>query len=132
MFPPNTRVLVVDDMATMRKIVSKTCKDVGFSDIQEAADGTKAWEIINSSAVPIQLVISDWNMPNSTGLDLLKRVRSDSRFKQLPFLLVTAESEKQQVIDAMSAGVDGYILKPFNPTQLKDKLEAVHGKYAKK
>src|SRR6478736_2362286 len=101
MFDVKTRVLVVDDMLTMRKLVSKVCKDIGFTDITEAADGAKAWEAIKSANPPIGLVISDWNMPNCTGLDLLKRVRGDSRLKRLPFILVTAESEKAQIVEAL-------------------------------
>src|SRR4051812_11766044 len=130
MFDPKTRVLVVDDMLTMRKLVSKVCKELGFTDITEAGDGAKGWESISNSTPPIGLVISDWNMPNSTGLDLLKRVRSDSRFKGLPFVLVTAEAEQHQIVEAIKAGVDSYVVKPFTADGLKEKLEAVHKKKA--
>ena len=129
MFPATTKVLVIDDMMTMRKIVMKTCKDLGFTTLIEAADGQLAWAKLNESP-DIGLVISDWNMPNCTGIDLLKRVRADGRFKNLPFLLVTAESEQEQVIEAMKAGVDGYLVKPFAADALKEKLEAVHKKRA--
>ena len=131
MFDPSIRILVVDDMMTMRKLVGKVCKELGYSNITEAADGAIAWEAISSAAPPFGLVVSDWNMPNSTGLDLLKRVRSDSRFKQLPFVLVTAEAEQHQVAEAVKAGVDNYVIKPFDKEQLKLKLEAVYKKYAK-
>lgn len=130
MFDPKTRVLVVDDMMTMRKIVTKACKDMGFDDITEAADGQKAWEAIQAAEPTIGLVISDWNMPNCTGLDLLKRVRADSRFKKLPFILLTAESEGQQVAEAVKSGVDNYIVKPFTPDLLQKKLEETHKKTA--
>jgi two-component system chemotaxis response regulator CheY len=123
MFDPTTRVLVVDDMMTMRKIVAKACKDIGFADIVEAADGQKAWEAIQSATPAIGLVISDWNMPNCTGLDLLKRVRADGRFKKVPFILLTAESEGHQVAEAVKTGVDNYIVKPFTPELLQRKLE---------
>jgi two-component system chemotaxis response regulator CheY len=123
MFDPATRVLVVDDMMTMRKIVAKACRDIGFSDIVEAADGQKAWEAIQSAAPAVGLVISDWNMPNCTGLDLLKRVRADGRFKKVPFILLTAESEGHQVAEAVKSGVDNYIVKPFTPELLQRKLE---------
>lgn len=128
MFDPATRVLVVDDMMTMRKIVVKACKDIGFTDITEAADGQKAWEAIQSAAPAIGLVVSDWNMPNCTGLDLLKRVRADSRFKSVPFVLLTAESEGHQVAEAVKSGVDNYIVKPFTPELLQRKLEETYKK----
>ncbi len=131
MFAPTTRVLIVDDMSTMRKIVGKTCKELGFTDLTEAADGTLAWEALQNAPAPIGLIISDWNMPNCTGIDLLKRVRADSRFKGVPFLLVTAEAEQQQVIEAVKAGVDQYVVKPFTKDDLKTKLESVYKKYAK-
>lgn len=128
MFDPATRVLVVDDMMTMRKIVAKACKDIGFSDITEAADGQKAWEAIQSATPAIGLVISDWNMPNCTGLDLLKRIRADGRFKNVPFVLLTAESEGHQVAEAVKSGVDNYIVKPFTPDLLQRKLEETYKK----
>ena len=128
MFDPKTRVLVVDDMTTMRKLVMKICTDLGLTDITEAADGEKAWAVINTETKPIGLVISDWNMPHLTGLDLLKRVRADARHKTLPFLLVTAEAEASQVSEAVKAGVDNYIVKPFNAQTLTEKLEAIYKK----
>lgn len=131
MFDLKTRVLVIDDMMTMRKIVSKVCKEIGFTDIVEAADGALGWQTITESNPQIGIVISDWNMPNCTGLDLLKRVRGDKRFAHLPFMLVTAEAEQHQIVQAISAGVSGYIVKPFTSTTLKEKLEAVHQKFAK-
>ena len=128
MFSPGTRVLVVDDMMTMRKLVSKTCKELGFTDITEAADGSLAWEVIANANPPIGLVISDWNMPNTSGLDLLKRVRADSRFGKLPFVMVTAEAEQHQIVEAVKSGVSNYVIKPFSADVLKEKLEAVHKK----
>lgn len=126
MFDPKTRVLVVDDMGTMRKIVSKACREIGFSDITEAADGALAWQAINTAQAPFGLVISDWNMPNCTGLELLKRIRGDKRFAATPFVLVTAEAEQHQIAEAVKAGVHSYIVKPFAPASLKEKLEALH------
>lgn len=126
MFDAATRVLIVDDMMTMRKIVAKACKDIGFTDITEAADGQKAWEIMQTSQ--FGLVISDWNMPNCTGIDLLKRVRADGRNKGIPFILLTAESESHQVAEAVKAGVDNYIVKPFTPDLLQKKLEETYKK----
>ena len=128
MFSPNTRILVVDDMMTMRKLVSKTCKELGFTDIVEAADGALAWETLQSANPAIGLIISDWNMPNCTGLDLLKRVRGDQRFGKLPFVMVTAEAEQHQIVEAVKSGVSNYVIKPFTGDALKEKLEAVHKK----
>lgn len=130
MFDPKTKVLVVDDMMTMRKVVMKVLKELGFTDFVEAADGTLAWEALNSSETPVGLVISDWNMPNCTGVDLLKRIRTDQRYKKLPFVLVTAEAEQHQVAEAVKAGVDQYIVKPFSQESLKTKLEMVYKKYS--
>jgi len=127
-FDPATRVLVVDDMMTMRKIVSKICRELGFSDITEAVNGADAWQKISEAKIPFDLVISDWNMPQSTGLDLLKRVRSDSRFAATPFVMVTAEAEQSQIIEAVKAKVSGYIIKPFTADMLTEKLTAVYSK----
>lgn len=131
MFAPNIRILIVDDMMTMRKIVAKTCKELGFTDISEAADGAQAFEAVTKASPAFGLIISDWNMPNSTGLDLLKRVRADSRYNKTPFLMVTAESEQSQVVEAVKSGVDGYIVKPFAATALKEQLEGIYKKYSK-
>ncbi len=128
MFSNTTKVLIVDDMMTMRKLVSKTCKEIGFQNLVEAADGIQAWEAIQNSTPPIGLVISDWNMPNCSGLDLVKRIRADSRFKNTPFIMVTAEAEQHQVLEAIKSGVDNYVVKPFGKDQLIEKLEAVHKK----
>ena len=128
MFDPATRVLVVDDMMTMRKIVSKICRELGFTDITEAVNGSDAWQKISEAKTPFNLVISDWNMPQSTGLDLLKRVRSDSRFTATPFVMVTAEAEQSQIVEALQAKVNGYIIKPFTADMLRDKLAGIYTK----
>jgi two-component system chemotaxis response regulator CheY len=128
MFNLSTRVLVVDDMMTMRKLVSKICKEIGFTDLVEAADGALAWQAIQDANPPIGLVISDWNMPNCSGIDLAKRIRADSRFNGLPFLMVTAEAEQHQVVEALKSGVDNYVVKPFTAATLTEKLETVHKK----
>lgn len=128
MFDLKTRILICDDMLTMRKLVGKACKEIGFTDLIEAADGALGWEALANANPPIGLVISDWNMPNSSGLDLLKRVRSDSRFSKLPFIMVTAEAEQHQIMEAVKAGVSNYVIKPFNSETLKEKIEAVHKK----
>lgn len=130
MFDPKTRILVVDDMMTMRKLVMKICKELGFKDFTEAADGNIAWNVLQETNPPIGLIISDWNMPNTTGLELLKKVRADDRFKSVPFLMVTAESEKHQIMGALQAGVTNYVVKPFTAELLREKLEAAHKKSA--
>jgi two-component system chemotaxis response regulator CheY len=128
MFDLKTRILVVDDMMTMRKLVGKACREIGFTDISEANDGAAAWSAITEANPPFGLVISDWNMPNSSGLDLLKRIRSDSRFGKLPFILVTAEAEQHQILEAAKAGVSQYVVKPFTVDSLREKIEMVHKK----
>lgn len=130
MFHPSTKILVVDDMSTMRKIVMKVCQKLGFTTFAEAADGAIAWETLQNEK-NIGLIISDWNMPNCSGLDFLKRVRADSRYKHLPFILVTAEAEKDQVVEAIKAGCSGYVVKPFTAEQLSAKLEEVHKRLSK-
>lgn len=128
MFDLKTRILVVDDMMTMRKIVDKVCKEIGFTDITEAADGAIAYDLLRKSNPPFGLIISDWNMPNLSGLEFLKKVRADANFSKLPFLLVTAESEQHQIAEAVKAGVSNYVVKPFSGDVLKQRLEAVHKK----
>lgn len=128
MFDLKTRILVLDDMGTMRKIVTKVCHELGYKDVTQAADGILGWQALCESNPPIGLIISDWNMPNCTGLELLKKVRGDKRFAHLPFLLVTAEAEQQQIVQALTAGVNGYVVKPFSPDILKARLEAVYQK----
>lgn len=127
MFAANTKVLIVDDMTTMRKLVKKTLTELGYSIFEEAADGQLAWVKLNEHP-DVGVIISDWNMPNCTGLDFLKRVRSDGRFKHLPFILLTAEAEITQVKEAVAAGVDGYVVKPFRAESIKERLVQVHKK----
>ncbi|MBF0223956.1 MAG: chemotaxis response regulator CheY [Desulfobacterales bacterium] len=118
-------VLVVDDFATMRRIVKNILKQLGFSNIVEADDGTTALEALKVNK--IDLIISDWNMPKMTGLDFLKAVRASEEYKHLPFLMVTAEAQKQNVIDAVQAGVSNYIVKPFTAETISEKLKKILG-----
>jgi two-component system, chemotaxis family, chemotaxis protein CheY len=106
----------------------KICREIGFTDISDAGNVADAWQSISSAAPLYGLVISDWNMPNATGLDLLKRVRADSRFTKLPFVMVTAEAEKHQIMSAVEAGVTNYVVKPFTSDVLKEKLAVAHKK----
>jgi len=131
MFALDIKVLIVDDMFAMRKLVMKVCKEIGFKNFTEAGDGAIAWQAVMDAKPPFDLIISDWNMPNSSGLDLLKRVRGDSRFKLTPFLMVTAEAEAHQVAEAIKAGVSNYVIKPFTGDALRDKLEGIHQRLPK-
>jgi len=120
------KILVVDDFATMRRIMKNILKQIGFSNIIEADDGTTALEELKKTSV--DLIISDWNMPKMTGLDLLKEVRNTDGLKEVPFLMVTAEAQKQNVIDAVQAGVTNYVVKPFTAEAISEKLEKIFGK----
>ena len=133
MFSPDTSILIIDDMKTMRMVMKKALKELGFTTVAEADDGVTAWPMIEQAAAggkPYELILSDWNMPQMQGIDLLKKVRADQRFAKTPFLLVTAESEKSQVMEAIKLGVSNYVVKPFNADQLREKLETVHAKLA--
>lgn len=113
-------VLVVDDFSTMRRIMRNILRDLEFKTILEAEDGSAALTVLETHKV--DLIISDWNMPKMTGLDLLKAVRADERFKDTPFLMVTAEAQKENVIEAVKARVSNYIVKPFTAATLSEKL----------
>jgi two-component system chemotaxis response regulator CheY len=117
------KILVVDDFATMRKVVRNLLKQGGYENIAEAEDGVTALKVLKSQK--IDLVISDWNMPNMTGLELLKAVRSDEDLKATPFLMVTAEALQDNVITAVKAGVSNYIVKPFTAEVLNDKIKKI-------
>lgn len=116
-------ILVVDDFATMRKIVISNLKDLGYEKVTEADDGTTALEALQKDK--FDLVISDWNMPKMSGLELLKSIRSDTSMSSIPVLMVTAQAKKELIVEAAKAGVNGYILKPFKPEQLKEKLDKI-------
>ncbi len=117
------KILVVDDFATMRKVIRNLLKQVGYENIVEAEDGVIALKILKSQK--IDLVVSDWNMPNMTGLELLKAVRSDEELKSTPFLMVTAEALQDNVLAAVKAGVSNYIVKPFTAEVLNDKITKI-------
>jgi two-component system chemotaxis response regulator CheY len=120
------KVLVVDDFATMRRIVKGVLKQLGFSDIIEAENGSSALDELKKERVG--LIVSDWNMPKMTGLELLKAVREDEKLKSIPFIMVTAEGQKENVLEAVKAGVSNYIVKPFTPETFNEKLQKVFGK----
>jgi len=126
MFPKETKILIIDDFTSLRQIVAKQLKELGFSNITEAEDIRKAWELINNANPPFGLILSDWNMPGGNGIDLLKRIRSDDRNKKTPFIMMTTESETSKIINAVMEGSNNFIVKPFNLEILKTKLEATH------
>lgn len=135
MIDPKLKVLVVDDVQLMRKVVIRTCQDLGLSQFVEYENGFEAWEGLvahYSRGQPFDIVISDVTMPHMTGIDFLKKVRADVRFKTLPFIMVTAESEKHMIIDAIQAGVSQYLMKPFAPNILAEKLNAIVAQMKKK
>jgi two-component system, chemotaxis family, chemotaxis protein CheY len=123
----NMRILVVDDAQTMRRIIVNLLRQLGFTNMTEADDGTTAWEKLSTEK--IDLIISDWNMPKMTGIELLKKVRESETYKTAPFIMVTAEGKRENVIAAVQAGVSNYIVKPFNAATLKEKMTKVIGMF---
>ncbi|MGQ9745207.1 MAG: response regulator [Dissulfurimicrobium sp.] len=119
----NIKVMIVDDFATMRKIVKNILIQLGFKNFLEADDGSTAWDLLQKEEV--NLIISDWNMPKMSGIELLKKVRADERFVNLPFIMVTAEAQKENIIEAVKARVTNYIVKPFTPETLSEKIEKI-------
>ncbi|WP_243312228.1 MULTISPECIES: chemotaxis response regulator CheY [Fundidesulfovibrio] len=120
------RVLVVDDFSTMRRIIKNILRQLGFTNIIEADDGTTAWEILNKDR--IDFVISDWNMPKMPGIELLRKVRASEEFAAMPFLMVTAEAQQENIIEAVQAKVSNYIVKPFTAETLGQKIEKIFDK----
>ena len=120
---PNMKIMVVDDMSTMRRIVKNILKQLGFSNIEEAENGKDAFEKIKQGG--FGFVVSDWNMPVMTGIELLRAIRSDAELKTLPVMLVTAEAQKENIIEAVQAGVSNYIVKPFTAEQIQEKISKI-------
>ncbi|MFN8790882.1 MAG: response regulator [Bdellovibrionales bacterium] len=134
MFSSETRILVIDDMPSIRDLVKGQLKTMGYKVIFEAQDGEEALELLHKQlkdGEPVQLVISDWNMPKLKGLELLKKVRASAEFKDLPFVLLTSEAEREQVTEAVLSGVSQYIVKPFSGKIFEDKLKTVWDKHKK-
>jgi len=119
----NMKILIVDDFSTMRRIIKNILRQLGFTNVQEADDGSTAWPKIQSE--PFDLIVTDWNMPKMSGLELLKAIRSDENLKDLPVLMVTAEALKENIIEAVKAGVSNYIVKPFTAETLQEKLQKI-------
>lgn len=117
------KILIVDDFSTMRRIIKNLLRDLGFNNTQEADDGNTGLPMLQTGN--FDFLITDWNMPGMTGIDLLKAVRADEKLKNLPVLMVTAEAKKEQIVMAAQAGVNGYIVKPFTAQTLKEKIDKI-------
>ncbi|MCG8608905.1 MAG: chemotaxis response regulator CheY [Pseudomonadales bacterium] len=119
----NMKILVVDDFSTMRRIIKNLLRDLGFTNADEADDGSTALPMLQTGKY--DFLVTDWNMPGMTGIDLLKAVRADDNLKSLPVLMVTAEAKRDQIVAAAQAGVNGYVVKPFTAAVLKEKIEKI-------
>jgi two-component system, chemotaxis family, chemotaxis protein CheY len=127
---PSTRFLVVDDFSTMRRIVRNLLKELGYTNVEEAEDGAVALQRLRGDH--FDFVVSDWNMPNMTGLQLLQAIRADAALKSTPVLMITAEARKENIIEAAQAGANGYIVKPFTAATLDEKLAKIFKNLEKK
>lgn len=119
----NMKILIVDDFSTMRRIIKGLLHELGFNNLEEADDGNTALPLLKAGN--FDFLITDWNMPGMTGLDLLKSVRADAKLAKLPVLLVTAEAKREQIVEAAQAGVNGYVVKPFTANTLKEKMDKI-------
>ena len=117
------KILVVDDFSTMRRIIKNLLRDLGFSNADEADDGNSALPMLQTGKY--DFLVTDWNMPGMTGIELLQHVRADANLKSLPVLMVTAEAKRDQIVAAAQAGVNGYVVKPFTAAVLKEKIEKI-------
>ena len=129
MADPKTKFLVVDDFSTMRRIVRNLLKELGYANVDEAEDGVLALQKLR--AEKFDFVVTDWNMPNMDGLDLIKQMRADSGLATIPVLMVTAEAKKENIIAAAQAGASGYVVKPFTAATLDEKLSKIFEKLEK-
>jgi len=120
---PKLKFLVIDDFSTMRRIVRNLLKELGFTNVDEAEDGVNALQKLRTES--FDFVISDWNMPKMTGIELLRQVRADAALRHLPVLMITAEAKKENIIEAAQAGASGYIVKPFTAATLDEKLNKI-------
>jgi len=119
----NMKILIVDDFSTMRRIIKNLLRDLGYTNMAEADDGITALPMLQNSNY--DFLVTDWNMPGMQGIDLLKAVRNDPKLAGLPVLMVTAESKRDQIVEAAQAGVNGYIVKPFTAATLKEKIDKI-------
>jgi two-component system chemotaxis response regulator CheY len=125
-YDKNMRILVVDDFSTMRKIIKNILRQLELTNVVEADDGTTAWEVLNRDN--IDFIVSDWNMPKMSGIELLRKVRASEEYAATPFLMVTAEAQQENIIEAVQAKVSNYIVKPFTPETLDQKIQKIFGK----
>lgn len=130
MSDPKMKFLVVDDFSTMRRIVRNLLKELGYTNVDEAEDGVVAMQKLTAGG--FEFVVTDWNMPNMTGIELLKNIRANSQLQHLPVLMITAEAKKENIIEAAQAGASGYIVKPFTAATLSEKLGKIFEKLDKK
>jgi two-component system chemotaxis response regulator CheY len=130
MTDPTMKFLVVDDFSTMRRIVRNLLKELGYTNAEEAEDGIVALNMLRANK--FDFVVSDWNMPNMTGIELLKNIRADENLRNLPVLMITAEARKENIIEAAQAGANGYIVKPFTAATLDEKLTKIFKNLEKK
>jgi two-component system chemotaxis response regulator CheY len=119
----NMKILIVDDFSTMRRIIKNLLRDLGFTNTQEADDGATALPMLKNG--DFDFLVTDWNMPGMTGIELLKHVRADEKLVSIPVLMVTAEAKRDQIIEAAQAGVNGYVVKPFTAQVLKEKIDKI-------
>jgi len=117
------KILIVDDFSTMRRIIKNLLRDLGFNNTSEADDGNTALPMLQNGS--FDFLVTDWNMPGMTGIDLLRAVRADENLSHMPVLMVTAEQKREQIVEAAQAGVNGYIIKPFTAQTLKEKLDKI-------
>lgn len=129
MVDKNMKILVVDDFPTMRRIVRSLLKELGFTNVDEAEDGQDALNKLRGGS--FEFVVSDWNMPNLDGLEMLKQIRADAALQHLPVLMITAEAKKENIIAAAQAGANGYVVKPFTAVTLEEKLSKIFEKLGK-
>lgn len=123
MLDQNMKILVVDDFSTMRRIIKNILREIGYNNVDEADDGSTALEKLKASK--FDFVVTDWNMPNMPGIELLKAIRQDETLKETPVLMVTAEAAKENVVTAVAAGVNNYIVKPFTAAALKERIDII-------
>lgn len=124
----NMKILIVDDFSTMRRIIKNLLRDLGYNNTAEADDGKTALPVLQAG--DFDFLVTDWNMPGMTGIELLKAVRADAKLASLPVLMVTAESKRDQIVEAAQAGVNGYIVKPFTAATLKEKIDKIFERIA--
>lgn len=130
MYDQNMKILVVDDFSTMRRIIKNILREIGYSNVEEADDGSTALEKLKGGG--FDFVVTDWNMPNMPGIELLKAIRLDPVLKETPVLMVTAEAAKENVVTAVQAGVNNYIVKPFTAAALKERIDLILEKFKAK